>query len=75
MHLAIIMAYLSLCFNNRYTASRRLKYFSVMQQLQALGETVRVVSRGAAHNIMDTMRKTTYAQHKPDHGQDPGSEQ
>ena len=46
-----------------------------MQQLQALGETVGVVSRGAAHNIMDALRKTTYAQHKPDHGQDSGSEQ
>lgn len=46
-----------------------------MQQLQALGDTVGVVSRGAAHNIMDSLRKTPYAQHKPDHSQESCTEQ
>ncbi|DBB00186.1 TPA: hypothetical protein ACH3X1_014018 [Trebouxia sp. C0004] len=45
------------------------------EQLQALGDTVGVVSRGAAHNIMDSLCKTAYAQHKPDHSQETGTEQ
>ena len=46
-----------------------------MQQLQALGDTVGVVSRGAAQTIIDSLRKTTYAQHQPDHTKDSCTEQ
>ena len=46
-----------------------------VQQLQALGETVGVVSRGASHDVMDLLHKTTYAEHNPDHAQDGCAEQ
>ena len=46
-----------------------------MQQLQALGDTVGVVSRGAAQNIIDGLCKTSYAQHQPDHAKDSCTEQ
>ena len=46
-----------------------------MQQLQALGDTVGVVSRGAAQHVMDSLRKTTYAQHQPDHAKESCVEQ
>lgn len=46
-----------------------------VQQLQALGDTVGVVSRGAAHNIMESLHQTAYAQHKPDHSQEDATEQ
>lgn len=46
-----------------------------MQQLQALGETVGVVSRGASHDVMDMLHKTTYAEHNPDHAQEGCAEQ
>lgn len=45
------------------------------EQLQALGDTVGVVSRGAAHNIMESLCKIAYAQHKPDYSQETGTEQ
>lgn len=38
-----------------------------MQQLQALGDTVGVVSRGASQNILNSLQKCCYAEHKPDH--------
>lgn len=40
---------------------------SCLQQLQALGDTVGVVSRGAAPDVMARLRKCTYAEHNPDH--------
>lgn len=46
-----------------------------MQQLQALGDTVGVVSRGAAQHIMESLRKTSYAQHQPDHAEESCTEQ
>lgn len=46
-----------------------------VQQLQALGDTVGVVSRGAAHNIMESLHQTAYAQHKPEHSQEDATEQ
>ena len=46
-----------------------------MQQLQALGDTVGVVSRGAAQHVMETLRKTSYAQHQPDYAKDSSTEQ
>lgn len=45
------------------------------EQLQALGDTVGVVSRAAAHDIMDSLHKTSYAQHQPDHNQESCTEQ
>ena len=46
-----------------------------VQQLQALGDTVGVVSRGAVHNIMDSLQKCLYAQHKPDQTHEDCTEQ
>ncbi|KAL3138443.1 hypothetical protein ABBQ32_006234 [Trebouxia sp. C0010 RCD-2024] len=45
------------------------------EQLQALGDTVGVVSRGAAQHVVEGLRKTSYAQHQPDHEQDSCTEQ
>lgn len=56
-------------------ASLSLTLCHCMQQLQALGDTVGVVSRGAAQHVMDSLRKTTYAQHQPDHAKESCVEQ
>lgn len=46
-----------------------------MQQLQALGDTVGVVSRAAAQHVVEALRKMSYAQHRPDHDKDSCTEQ
>ena len=56
-------------------ASLSLMLCHGMQQLQALGDTVGVVSRGASQHVLDSLRKTSYAQHQPDHGKESCTEQ
>lgn len=46
-----------------------------MQQLRALGDTVGVVSRGAAQHVVEGLHKMSYAQHQPDHEKDSCTEQ
>ena len=60
---------------NFFTAGYFFTPMLFLQQLQALGDTVGVVSRGAAENIMEGLRKATYAQHKPHHDKEPCTEQ
>ncbi|KAL3143106.1 hypothetical protein ABBQ38_003379 [Trebouxia sp. C0009 RCD-2024] len=45
------------------------------EQLRALGDTVGVVSRGAAQHVVEGLHKMSYAQHQPDHEKDSCTEQ
>lgn len=57
------------------TCTQLLIAMMCVQQLQALGDTVGVVSRGAVHNIMDSLQQCSYAQHKPDQAHEDCNEQ